>query len=95
MTQEEFDKKCKEPINILAAHSALSRFIDGRGKLHIPVRPEDDDMLISRALNELHEARILLAQIKATGAELVLQYENIYGLETDLSKEFSQLLKSV
>lgn len=93
MNQEEFDIKCKEPINILAAHSALIRFTDSREKIYIPAMPEDDDMIISRALNELQEARILLAKIKATGSELVLQYEHIYGWETDLSKEFSQLLE--
>jgi hypothetical protein len=57
LNQEEFWRKCKEPVDIDEAHEALKRFIDHKGKLHIPARPNDDDMLLSRSLRELKELR--------------------------------------
>jgi hypothetical protein len=57
LNQEEFNKIYKEPVDLNEAHEALSRFIDGKQILQIPARPNDDDMLLSRALMELKELR--------------------------------------
>ncbi|MET3209706.1 UNVERIFIED_CONTAM: hypothetical protein ABIC26_002653 [Paenibacillus sp. PvR008] len=57
MTQEEFDKQYNDPVNLVEAQSALSRLINRSSALKIPATPEDDDMLISRALNELKNMR--------------------------------------
>lgn len=54
---EEFNNKFDEPVDIDDAHNALNRFINGKQKLHIPARAEDDDMLICRALMELKKLR--------------------------------------
>lgn len=57
MTQDEFNKKYNEPVDLVEAHAALNRFINGKGILRIPASPDDDDMLISRALTELKNMR--------------------------------------
>ncbi|OZB98111.1 hypothetical protein [Paenibacillus sp. XY044] len=57
MTQEEFNELYKEPVDLFEAQAALNRFINGKGVLRIPARPDDDDMLISRALSELKKLR--------------------------------------
>lgn len=95
MNKVEFDEQFYSPVNLHSADSALTRFINGKGRLSIPASPNDDDMLISRTIRELTEMRIIQAKIKAIGSELLLQYENIYGGETELSKEFDSLLKSI
>lgn len=95
MNKEEFDEQFYSPVNLHLADSALTRFINGRGRLSVPASPNDGDMLISRTIRELTEMRILLSRIKTSGSELLLQYENMYGWETELSKEFRELLESV
>jgi|GEM_PF-4322259 len=57
MTQEEFDKKCKEPVDLDKVHEALKRFIDKRGRMSVPVNPDDDDMLICRLMIEVEKHR--------------------------------------
>lgn len=57
MNQEKFEKECKEPVDLDACYEALQKLIDGKHRMHIPARPDDEDMLISRALRELKESR--------------------------------------
>ncbi|WP_405169390.1 hypothetical protein [Paenibacillus sp. FSL H3-0286] len=95
MNKAEFNEQYNTPVNLLSAEAALIRFIDSRGRLGIPASPNDDDMLIGRTIRELGEMRIPLAKVKATGSELLLQYENIYVGENELSKEVSLVLQSI
>ncbi|MNK84469.1 hypothetical protein D3C87_1043180 [compost metagenome] len=57
MTFEEFQTKCKEPVDTEKAMAALQRFVRREATLPVPATPEDDDILISRALSELEELR--------------------------------------
>lgn len=57
MNQEEFERQCKEPVDINECHKALQKFIDRTFSLSVPARPDDPDMLICRAFNELVKLR--------------------------------------
>lgn len=57
-TYEEFQLKCKEPVDTEKAMAALGRFIKREATLPVPATPQDDDIIISRALSELDELRI-------------------------------------
>lgn len=57
MTQEEFDNKYNEPVDLNKVHEALKRFINKQGRMSVPVNPEDDDMLICRLMNEVEKLR--------------------------------------
>ena len=46
-----------DPVDIKKCRDALQRFIDREARLCVPAQPDDDDMLISRALDELEQAR--------------------------------------
>jgi hypothetical protein len=54
-----YPKGYHEPVDISNARRALGRFCLGEGHLSVPVRSDDDDMLLSRALDELEKYRNL------------------------------------
>jgi len=47
-----------EPVDINKARKALSNLLSGEYSLSIPVRSDDPDMLISRAIDELERYRL-------------------------------------
>lgn len=58
LTHEEFMLKRLEPVDIEVAYDALQRFIDsGYCRMRVPARLDDDDMILSRALDELKRYR--------------------------------------
>ncbi|MFI2856897.1 hypothetical protein ACH6EH_07125 [Paenibacillus sp. JSM ZJ436] len=57
MNQEEFNEQYKQPVDLDEVHAALQRFINGKGRLCVPARPDDDDMLICRLMYEVKKYR--------------------------------------
>ncbi|MBE7897168.1 hypothetical protein G7L40_00390 [Paenibacillus polymyxa] len=53
MTNEEFLRKCDEPVDIEKVERAIENLIHGKPRFSIPVQPDDDDVLVNRALQEL------------------------------------------
>lgn len=47
------DETKRTPVDIGNAHDALQRWISGKGRMCIPVQHDDDDFIISDALDEL------------------------------------------
>ena len=47
----------RDPVDISECREALSRLIHHKTRMSIPAQPNDDDILIGRALNELEKAR--------------------------------------
>jgi len=58
LDQEQFNKEYNEPVNLELAHEAINRFIVGRVcRMSVPAHPNDDDMILTRALRELSRYR--------------------------------------
>ena len=59
--------------------AALQRAIAGTMAGHIPVRPEDDDVILAAALDELAAARPVVATIEAWYAALVAYRASLHA----------------
>lgn len=57
MTYEHFQELCKEPVDVSLCKEALSRLLDHKCRMSVPVQLNDDDVLIMRAINELERIR--------------------------------------
>jgi hypothetical protein len=62
MTFEEFKTECQKPVDVDKCRYALQRFINGEGVVSSSSalsikKPDDDDILLLRALDELDELR--------------------------------------
>ncbi len=55
-------------VDLKEARIALQRFVQGRGRVHIPARADDDDLLIDDALTELEELRTQVPRLEAVSA---------------------------
>ncbi|MGG3454219.1 hypothetical protein, partial [Paenibacillus rhizolycopersici] len=108
MNQEQFENECKKPVDLDECYEALQRLINREHTLHVPARPDDEDMLLSRALRELKENRERLpresVQWFAEQMEAALRHndhkggwdnENIYWLWERLKEEASELLVAI
>lgn len=59
MEYNEFNKLCKEPVDIKKVRKAIKNIVDGVPKVNDPneADPEDDYVLFYRTLNELERYR--------------------------------------
>jgi hypothetical protein len=58
LDQERFNREYNEPVELSLAHEAISRFIYGKDcRMSVPAHPNDDDMILTRALRELSRYR--------------------------------------
>ncbi|KAA9007282.1 hypothetical protein F4V43_02000 [Paenibacillus spiritus] len=89
MTQEEFDKGYKEPVDLDEVHAALKRFINGKARLSIPASPDDDDMLVSRLMDEVKRYREL-GEIKN-----IRENNNVIQFNTMSEKDRKESLASM
>ena len=87
---EEFMKLCEEPVDIEQCLKALKEFVARRATMHIPVRLDDPDILIGRALNQLGKARADIKELVEVLRDLVA----INGsLESWKDKDFEQTIE--
>jgi hypothetical protein len=71
--QARFNAECKEPVDIKKAHEALDRWIHRKAVLPVPASANDDDIILSRALDELEALRSTLAATEKRRDELSTQ----------------------
>lgn len=64
MKNKTFEDRWNEPVDTEACREALQRFIDGKQRLCIPANHDDDDILLTRALDELDRLRLELELCK-------------------------------
>ncbi|QWU14297.1 hypothetical protein SAMN04487895_101597 [Paenibacillus sophorae] len=89
MNQDEFDKKCKEPVDLSMARSALTRLINRTAVIRIPMNPNDDDVLIYRLMNEVKKHR---ENVKSTKGEVYV-VQGRSGIVFSATSNYEEALK--
>jgi hypothetical protein len=75
-------------VDILACRQALYRFCQGKQRMYVPAREDDDDFLISAALDELE---LLRGQIDHVNKNWLDEHTEKIRLETRLMMMESDL----
>jgi hypothetical protein len=57
MNAETYEKLCMEPVDVDAAREAAVRIMAGKARLSNEFNPNDDDVLVFRAIAELERYR--------------------------------------
>jgi len=87
----------KEPVDIKKCKKALSNFIHGKFRMSVPPEPDDDDILLHNALNELEQLRKYMPTKEEAMAAYV-EMECVYDDEESCAgckvKSFCEKVKS-
>lgn len=68
-------------VDIEQCRKALSNFCKGTYRMCVPAQPDDDDMVLCRALDELEAARAALTAAKKQIIECICTFEHVLDSE--------------
>ena len=82
--------KLQEQFTIEQMRQALSRFCNGKYRMCVPAQPDDDDMILSYAIDQLEQAQATIEEQKSNYSDLEDELERINNHLFDSCKQFEQ-----